>query len=69
MFLLLMAHHVQLFVMLWTIAHQSPLSKGFSRQDYWRGLPFLFPGDLPDPGISPGPPALQAGSLPLEPPG
>ena len=37
----------------WTVAHQAPLSMGFSRQEYWRGLPFLPPGDLPDPGIEP----------------
>ena len=41
----------------------------FSRQEYWRGLPFPTPGDLPDPGIEPGSPALQANSLPSEPPG
>ena len=43
--------HVQLFVTLWTIAHQAPLSVGFLRQKYWSGLPFTFPGDLPNPGI------------------
>ena len=47
-----------------TAAYQAPLSMGFSRQ-YWSGLPFPAPGDLPDPGIEPGPPALQAGSLSL----
>ena len=41
----------------------------FSRQEYWSGLPFPFPDDLPDPGIEPGPPALQADALPSEPPG
>ena len=51
------------------VAHQAPLSVGFSRQEYWTGLPFSSPGDLPDPGIEPGSPALQAGSLPTEPPG
>ena len=55
--------------MLWTIAHQAPLSMGFPRQDYWSGLPFPSPGDLPDRGIEPGSPALQADSLPTEPPG
>ena len=50
----------------WTVAHQSPLSIGFSRQEYWSGLPFPSPGDLPDPGIEPGSPALQAESLPTE---
>ena len=44
----------------WTVAHQAPLSMEFSRQEYWSGLPFPFPGDLPDPGIEPGSPALQA---------
>ena len=47
----------------WTVACQAPLSMGFSRQEYWNGLPFPFPGDLPDPGIEPGSPALQADSL------
>ena len=45
------------------VAHQAPLSMGFSRQEYWSGLPFRSPGDLPDPGIKPGSPALQADSL------
>ena len=49
-----------------TVAHQVPLSMGFSRQEYWSGLPFPFPGDLPDPGIKPGSPTLQADSLPSE---
>ena len=48
---------------------QAPLSMGFSRQDYWGGLPFPSPGDLPNPGIEPGSPALQADSLPSEPQG
>ena len=52
-----------------TVAHQAPLSMGFSRQKYWNGLPFLSPGDLVDPGIEPGSPALQADSLPTELPG
>ena len=43
--------HVQLFETLWTVAHGVPLSMGFSRQEYWSGLPCLPPGDLPDPGI------------------
>ena len=47
----------------WTVARQAPLSMGVSRQEYWSGLPFPSPGDLPDPGIEPGPPALQAGEL------
>ena len=53
----------------WAIAHQAPLPMGFSRQEYWSGLPFPSPGDLPDPGIEPMSLALQADSLPSEPPG
>ena len=53
----------------WTVAQQAPLSMGFSREEYWSGLPFPSPGDLPKPGIKPGSPALQADSLPSEPPG
>ena len=53
----------------WIIASQSPLSREFSRQGYWSGLPFTSPGDLPDPGIEPGSPALQVDSIPTEPPG
>ena len=63
---------VQLFVTLWTAAHQAPLSMGFSRQEYWSGLPCPPPGDLPDLGIEPttlASPALQADSLPTESPG
>ena len=60
---------VRLFETLWTIAHQAPLSMGFSRQEYWSGLPCPPPGDLPDPGIEPMSPALQVNSLPTEPPG
>ena len=51
---------VQLFVTLWTVAHQAPMSMGFSRQEYWSGLPCPPPGDLPHPGIERGSPALQA---------
>ena len=61
--------HVQLFPTLWTIAHQAPLSMGFSRQEYWSRLPFPSPGDLPNPGIEPRPPALEAEALTSEPPG
>ena len=50
----------------WTIAYQAPLSMGFSRQEYWSGLPFPSPGDLPNPGNEPRPPALQADCLPTE---
>ena len=60
---------VRLFATPWTVAYQAPLSMGFSRQEYWRGLPFPSPEDLPDPGIEPGSPALQADVLPSEPPG
>ena len=52
----------------WTVAHQFSLFMGFSRQEYWSGLPFPSPEGLPDPGIEPGSPALQADSLPSEPP-
>ena len=51
---------VRLFATPWTIAYQAPPSMGFSRQECWSGLPFPSPGDLPDPGIKPGSPALQA---------
>ena len=61
--------HVQLFVTPWTIDCQAPLSMGFSRQEYWSRLPCSSPGDLPDPGIEPRCPALQADSLLSEPPG
>ena len=61
--------HARLFVILWTVAYQAPLSMGFFRQEYWSGLPFPSPGELPNPGIEPGSPALQADALPSEPPG
>ena len=57
---------VRLFVTPWTITYQAPLSMGFSRQEYWSGLPFPSPEDLPDSGIEPGspvPPALAGGFL------
>ena len=54
---------------LWTVAHEAPLSMGFSRQEYWSGLPFPSPGDLPNPGIKARSPALQADALTSEPPG
>ena len=60
---------VRLFVTLWTVAHQAPLSMGFSRQEYWSGLPFPSPGDLPNPGIEPRCPAWQADAFSSEPPG
>ena len=53
------------FMTLCTAAHQTPLSMGFPRQEYWSGFPFPSPGNLPDPGIEPGSPAWQADSLPL----
>ena len=64
--------HVRLFVPLWSVAHQAPLSMGYSRQEYWSGLPFPPLGYLPDPGmepLSPMSPALQADSLPVRLPG
>ena len=60
---------VRLLATPWTVAHQAPLSMGFSRQEYWNGFPFPSTGDLPDPEIEPGCPTLQAESLPSEPPG
>ena len=60
--------HVGLFVTPWTVACQAPLSMEFSRQGYWGGLPCPSPGDLPDPGVEPMSPSLQADSLPTEPP-
>ena len=61
--------HVRLFTTPWTVAYQVPLSMGFSRQYYWSGLPFPSPGDLPNTGIEPRSPTVQANSLPSEPPG
>ena len=60
---------VQLFATAWTVAYHAPPSMGFSRQEYWSGLPFPSPEDVPDPGIEPGSPALQADALLSEPPG
>ena len=57
---------VQLCATLWTVTHQAPLSMELSRQEYWSGLPFPSPGDLPDPGINPRSPALQADALTSE---
>ena len=51
----------------WTVACQAPLSMRFSRQEYWSGLPFPSPGNLPNPETEPGPPTLQPDSLPSEP--
>ena len=69
---MLMLSHVWLFATPWTVACQAPLSMGFSRQEYWSGLPFPLPGDLPDSGIKPASPlfpARQADFLPVEPKG
>ena len=60
---------VRLFVTPWTVAHQALAFMGFSRQEYWSGLPLPSPGDLPDPGIESGSPALKADALLSEPPG
>ena len=59
---------IQLFATPWTVACQDPQSVGFPRQEYWSGLPFPSPGDLPDPGIEPRSPALQAAASLCEPP-
>ena len=64
-----MLNYVQLFGTLWTVACLASLSMELSRQEYWSGLPFTSSGDLPEPGIRPRSPALQAESLQLEPPG
>ena len=67
--------HVQLFVTLWTVAHQAPLSMEFPRQEYWSGWPFPPPGDLPNPGVeptspvSPVSPVLAGRFFTTEPPG
>ena len=61
--------HVQLFATLWTVALLAPLSMGFSRQQYWSGVPSPSPGDLLDPRIKPGSPALAGGCFTTEPPG
>ena len=60
---------VKLFVTPWTVAYQAPPSMGFSRQECWSGFPFPSPGDLPNPGIEPGSPALRADALSSETPG
>ena len=60
---------VRLFVTWWTVAHEAPPSMGCPRQEYWSGLPFPSPGDLPRPGIKPRSPALQVDSLPSQQPG
>ena len=62
-------NHVQLFSTPWTVARLTSLSMGFSRQEYWSGLPCLPPGELPDPGIEPVSPALAGRFFTTEPPG
>ena len=62
-----MLSYVWLLVTPWTAAHRAPLSMGFSRQEYWLGLPFPSPGDLPDPGIEPTSPTLAGGFFTTEP--
>ena len=57
---------VRLFATPWTVAYQAPPSMGFSRQECWSGVPFPSPGDLPNPEIEPGSPALQVDALPSE---
>ena len=64
-----MLSHILLFATLSTVAHQAPLSMGFPRQEYWSGLTFPSPGDLPNPGIKPTSPALEGGFFTTEPPG
>ena len=59
---------VRLFATPWTAGYQASRSMGFSRQEYWSGVPFPSPGDLPHPGIDPRAPALQADALPSEEP-
>ena len=59
---------VRLFATPWTVAYQASPSMRFSRQEYWSGLPFPSPGDVPGPGIEPGSPALEADALTSEPP-
>ena len=66
---LLGTRHVRLFASPWNVALQAPLSMEFSRQEYWSGVSFPSSGDLPNPAIEPGSPALQADSLPSEPTG
>ena len=60
---------VRLFATPWTVAYQAPPSMGFFRQEYWSGFPFPSPGDLPNPGVEPRFPALEANALTSEPPG
>ena len=66
-FLVCVLSHIWFFVILWTVAYQAPLFMEFSQQEYWSGLPFTPPRDLPNSGIKPTSPALQEVSLPVEP--
>ena len=66
-YLMKLLSRVRLFATPWTVAHQAPLSMGFSRQEYWSGLLCSPPGDLPDPGMKPASPALAGGLLTTEP--
>ena len=68
-YITLCSSHVQLFVIPCTLACQAPLSIGFPRQEFWSGLIFLIPGDLPDIGIKPTSPSLAGGFFTTEPPG
>ena len=61
--------HSHSFTIPWTVACQAPLFMGFARQEYWTGVPFLSPGDLPDPGLKPGSPALAGSFFTTEPAG
>ena len=67
--IIILLSRVRLFATPWTVAHQAPSSMECTRQEYWSGLPFPSPGDLPDPGIEPRSPALQVDTFPSEPPG
>ena len=67
-FVVKLLSHACLFAIPWTVAYQAPPSMESSRKEYWSGLPFLSPGDLPNPGIKPGSLALQSDTLPSEPP-
>ena len=69
MYMLNQVSHIRLFAIPWTVGQQASLTMGFSRQEYWSGLPCPPPGELPNPGIEPRSPTLQADSLPSEPPG
>ena len=65
----LVAKHVQFFAILWTVVHQAPLSTEFPRKEHWSGLPFPFPGDLPDPGMELTSSSLAGRYFTTEPPG